>query len=195
MFWESSEKQLNSFTVLWIFVLWRSWRLPAMPGESHILKQWYVSLKVIGLALLSEIRWKMRLNYLNFTCHHKFHEIEGLFRPLIEYYLLFPTRIFLIFIFNLSDTAILILDTFCPSFLNENGEWRRLHNKELHSLYRSPIIVRAIKSIRLRWAGHVTRMEESRSSFKILRGKPLGKRPLGRPRRRRRTLLEQTLKK
>ena len=65
---------------------------------------------------------------------------------------------------------------------DENGEWRRLHKEELHSLYRSPNIVRAIKSRRLRWAGHVARMEEGRSSFKILTGKPTGKRPLGRPR-------------
>ena len=49
---------------------------------------------------------------------------------------------------------------------------------------RSPNIVRVIKSRRLRWAGHVSRMEEGRSAFKILTGKPTGKRPLGRPRRR-----------
>ena len=67
---------------------------------------------------------------------------------------------------------------------DENGEWRRLHNEELHSLYRSPNIVRVIKSRRLSWAGHVARMEEGRSAFKILTGKPTGKRPLGRPRRR-----------
>ena len=66
----------------------------------------------------------------------------------------------------------------------ENGEWRRLHNEELYSLYRSPHIVRVIQSRRLRWAGHVARMEEGRSAFKILTGKPTGKRPLGRPRRR-----------
>ena len=62
---------------------------------------------------------------------------------------------------------------------DENGEWRRLHNVELHCLYGSPNIVRLIKSRRLRWAGHVVRMEEGRSV-----GKPTGKRPLGRPRRR-----------
>ena len=56
---------------------------------------------------------------------------------------------------------------------------RRLHNEELHSLYRSPNIVRVIKSKRLRWTGHVVRMEEGRSAFKILTGKPTG-----RPRRR-----------
>ena len=50
---------------------------------------------------------------------------------------------------------------------DENGEWRRLHNEELHSLYRSP----DIKSRRLRWAWHVARMEEGRSAFKILTGK------------------------
>ena len=57
----------------------------------------------------------------------------------------------------------------------------RLHNEELHSLNRSPntSIVRVIKSRRLRWAGQVARMEESRSAFKILTGKPTGKRPLG----------------
>ena len=60
----------------------------------------------------------------------------------------------------------------------------RLHNEELHSLYRSPNMVRVIKSIRLRWAGHVARMEEGRSTFKILTNKPTGKGPLGRPRHR-----------
>ena len=67
---------------------------------------------------------------------------------------------------------------------DENGEWRRFHNEELHSLCRSPNIVRVIKSIRLRWAEHVARMEEGRSAFKILTGKPTGKRPFGRSRRR-----------
>ena len=67
---------------------------------------------------------------------------------------------------------------------DENGEWRRLHNEELHSLYRSPNIVRVIKSRRLRWPRHIARMEEGRSAFKILTGKPTGNRPLERPRRR-----------
>ena len=51
-------------------------------------------------------------------------------------------------------------------------------------MHHSPNIVRVINSRRLRWAGHVARMEEGRSAFKILTGKPTGKRPLGRPRRR-----------
>ena len=67
---------------------------------------------------------------------------------------------------------------------DENVEWRRLHNEELHSLYRSHNIVMVIKSRRLRWAGHVARMEECRSAFKIVISKPTGNRPLGRPRRR-----------
>ena len=65
-----------------------------------------------------------------------------------------------------------------------NREWRRLHNEKLHSWYRSLNRVRMIKSRRFRWAGHVARMEESRSAFKMLTGKPTGKRLLGRPRRR-----------
>ena len=68
--------------------------------------------------------------------------------------------------------------------MGEHGEWRRLHNEELLSLYRSPCIVRVIKSRRLRWAWHVAIMEEGRSAFKVLTGKPTGRRPLGRPRRR-----------
>jgi len=67
---------------------------------------------------------------------------------------------------------------------DENGEWRRLHNEELHSVCRSPNIVRVIKSRLLRRARHVARMAEGKSTFKILTGKPTGKRPLGRPRRR-----------
>ena len=59
-----------------------------------------------------------------------------------------------------------------------------MEKEELHSLCRSPNIVRTIKSRKLRWAGHVARMEEGRSAFKILTGKSTGKIPLGRPRRR-----------
>ncbi|KAJ4444371.1 hypothetical protein ANN_06163 [Periplaneta americana] len=64
------------------------------------------------------------------------------------------------------------------------GEWRKLHNTELHALYSSPDIIRNIKSRRLRWAGHVARMGESRNAYRVLVGRPEGKRPLGRPRHR-----------
>jgi hypothetical protein len=63
------------------------------------------------------------------------------------------------------------------------GEWRRLHN-ELNDLYSSPNNVRVIKSRRMRWAGHVERMGGERGVYRVLVGKPEGKRPLGRPRRR-----------
>ena len=62
------------------------------------------------------------------------------------------------------------------------GEWRRLHNEELNDLYSSPNIVRVIKSRRMRWAGHVARMGEERGAYRVLVGKPEGKRPLGRHR-------------
>jgi hypothetical protein len=64
------------------------------------------------------------------------------------------------------------------------GEWRKLHNEELHILYSSPNIIRHIKSRRMRWAGHVARMGEERNVYRGLMGKPKGKRPLGRPNRR-----------
>ena len=64
-----------------------------------------------------------------------------------------------------------------------NGEWSRLHNEKLHSLYRSPNIVKVIKSS-LRWAGHVARIDEGRSVLKNSTGKPTGTISLGRPRRR-----------
>jgi len=64
------------------------------------------------------------------------------------------------------------------------GEWRRLHNEELNDLYSSPNIVRVIKSRRMRWAWHVARMGEERGVYRVLVGKPEGRRQLGRPRRR-----------
>jgi hypothetical protein len=66
----------------------------------------------------------------------------------------------------------------------EDGSWRKLHNDELHSLCSSPNIVRVIISRRIRWAGHVARTGEGRSVYRVLVGRPEGKRPLGRPRRR-----------
>ena len=63
-------------------------------------------------------------------------------------------------------------------------DWRRLYNEELNDLYSSPNIVRVIKSRRMRWAGHVACMGEGRGVYRVLVGKPEGKRPLGRPRRR-----------
>jgi hypothetical protein len=72
---------------------------------------------------------------------------------------------------------------FGPKRIEVIGGWRKLHNQELRDLYSSPSIIRIIKSRRMRWAGHVARMGEKSNVYRLLVGKPEGKRPLGRPRR------------
>jgi hypothetical protein len=61
------------------------------------------------------------------------------------------------------------------------GEWRRFHNEELNYLYSSPNIMRVIKLRRMRWVWHVARMGEERVVYRVLVGKPEGKRPMERP--------------
>ena len=73
---------------------------------------------------------------------------------------------------------------FGPRRDNVTGDWRKLRNEELNDLYSSPNIVWVIKSRIMRWAGHVARMGEKRGIYRVLVGKPEGKRPLGRPRHR-----------
>jgi hypothetical protein len=75
----------------------------------------------------------------------------------------------------------------------EDGSSRILHNDELYNLYSSPNIVRVIKSRRIRWTGHVARMGEGRGVYRVLVGKPEGKRSMGRPRGRWRITLRWTL--
>jgi len=59
------------------------------------------------------------------------------------------------------------------------GEWRKLHNEEFSDLYTLPNIVRVVKSRRMRWAGHVARMGQGSGVYRVLVGKPEGKRLLG----------------
>jgi hypothetical protein len=73
---------------------------------------------------------------------------------------------------------------FGPKVDEVKGELIKLHNEELNDLYSLPNIVRVVKSRRMRWAGHVAHMGEKRGVHRVLVGKPEGKRPLGRPRRR-----------
>jgi len=73
---------------------------------------------------------------------------------------------------------------FGPKRDEVTGEWRKLHNEELNDLYSPRNIVRVIKPRRMRWAGHVARVGERRGVYRVLVGKPEGKKPLGRPRRR-----------
>jgi hypothetical protein len=73
---------------------------------------------------------------------------------------------------------------FGPKRDEVTGDRRKLHNEQFHNLYSSPNIIRMIKSRRMRSVGHVARMGEKRNAYRILVGKPEGKRPLGRPRHR-----------
>ena len=73
---------------------------------------------------------------------------------------------------------------FGPKRDEVTGEWRKLHNEELSDLYSLPNIVRVVKSRRMRWAWHVVRMGEGSVVHRVLMGKPEGKRPMGRPKRR-----------
>jgi hypothetical protein len=73
-----------------------------------------------------------------------------------------------------------LIKIFGPKRDEVTGEWRKLHNEELHNLYSSPDIIRQVKSRRMRWAGHVARMGKERKVYKVWEGK----RPLGRPRLR-----------
>jgi hypothetical protein len=73
---------------------------------------------------------------------------------------------------------------FGPKRDEVTGEWRKLHNEELHNLYSSPDTIRQDKSRRMRWAGQVARMGEERKVYKVLVGKARRREPLGRPRRR-----------
>jgi hypothetical protein len=79
---------------------------------------------------------------------------------------------------------IVLRRVFGPKRNEVTGEWRKLHNEERNDLYSLPIIVRVVKSRRMRWAGHVARMGKGRGVHRVLVGKPEGKRPLGIPRRR-----------
>jgi len=72
-----------------------------------------------------------------------------------------------------------LMRIFGPRRDEVTGEWRKLHNEELNDLYSSPNIVWAINSRRMSWAGHVARMGNRRGVFRVLVGKPEGKRPLG----------------
>jgi hypothetical protein len=71
---------------------------------------------------------------------------------------------------------------FGPKRDEVTGEWRKLHDEELRDLYSSPSTIRIIKSRRMRWAGHVARLGEKKNAYRLLVGKPEGRRPLGRPR-------------
>jgi hypothetical protein len=83
---------------------------------------------------------------------------------------------------------------FGPKRDEVTGELRKLHSEELHNLYLSPDIIRQIKSRRMRWVGHVVCMGEGRNVYRVLVGKPKGKRPLERPRCRGEDVIKMDLR-
>jgi len=82
---------------------------------------------------------------------------------------------------------------FRPKRNEVTKQCRKIHNQDLHDLYSSPNIVRVVKSRRMRWAGHVVRVGKRRDVYRVLVGKPEGKRPLGRPRPRREDNIKMNL--
>ena len=108
----------------------------------------------------------------NFSCKCQVY-FWLLFRPFLRLFIysfiLFQPQI-------LTDLKVRIYEV--------TGEWRKLHNEELRDLYSLPNILRVVKSRRMRWAGHVAGMGEDRGVYRVLVGKPEGRRPLGRPGRR-----------
>jgi len=88
----------------------------------------------------------------------------------------------------------LLRKIFWPKRDEVTGEWRKIHNEELNDLYCSPNIVRVIKSRRMRWVGHVARMGERRDVYRVLVRKAEGKRPLGRPKPRRKVKIKMDLR-
>jgi hypothetical protein len=91
---------------------------------------------------------------------------------------------FLFFIYYCEGYNMVLKRIFGPRRDEVTGDWRRLRIEELNDLYSSPNIVQVIKSRRMRWAGHVSLMGKERGVYRVLVGKPKGRRPLGRPRRR-----------
>jgi len=82
------------------------------------------------------------------------------------------------------ESRLRVLRLFGPKREDVTWEWRNIHIEELNGLYSSPSIVRMIKSRRMRWTGHVARMGVRREVYRVLVGKPEGKRPLGKPSRK-----------
>jgi hypothetical protein len=76
-----------------------------------------------------------------------------------------------------------LMRIFGPERDEVTGDWRKLHNEELHNFDPSPNRIRMMKSRKMKWAGHVARMGEKSNAYRILVGKPEGKKPLQRPRR------------
>jgi hypothetical protein len=132
---------------------------------------------------------KSRINSGN-ACYNSFQSILSsrlltrnvkvkIFEKIILPFVLYGCEIWSLTLSEVHRTRVLenrvLRRIFGPKRDEVTGEWRKLHNEELHNLYSSPDIIRQVKSRRMRWAGHVERMEEERKVYKVLEGKPAGK--------------------
>ena len=108
----------------------------------------------------------------------------------ISFLIIFPLKVFPFSLTLREERKLRVFENmvrrriFGPRSEEVTGEWRKLHNEQLYDLYSSPNNVRVIKSRRMRWAGHVASMGEEMGVYRAFVGKPEGRRPLGRPRRR-----------
>jgi hypothetical protein len=130
----------------------------------------------------------MSIKFFHFSFISAFSFLPLLPFPSLPSFLLFLSLLICcVFLFHSFSTFFrncFLLFPFFPERDEVTGDWRKMYSGELHNLYSSPHIIRHIRSRRMRWAGHVARMGEGRKVYRVLVGKPEGKRPLERPRRR-----------
>jgi len=178
------------------------WGTLTCPELSEILNIWYDIFNYLGTTLTDQnsIQEEIKSNLkLGNACYHSVQNILSsrllsknlkikIHRTIILPVVLYGCETWLLTLKEERRLRVfenrVLKRVFGPKRDEVIGEWRKLHNEELNDLYSLPNIVRVVKTRRMKWARHVARMGEDRGVHRVLMGKPEGKRPLGRPRRR-----------